>query len=137
MVVRPLDNEIIFLILQIAGACVTDQIFGEATHIFGDPRTAIADGILGLWAIDDPDSVISNMFDQGILEDSVFSFWLDAGFYRYIGFLYLYIYKQLMCQSMHKIVWYKNFAWNICSVYIFFLLIQQWYGWIIDAWWCR
>ena len=90
MVDRPLDNEIIFLILQIAGACVTDQIFGEATHIFGDPRTAIADGILGLWAIDDPDSVISNMFDQGILEDSVFSFWLDAGFYRYIGFLYLY-----------------------------------------------
>ena len=112
MVVRPLDNEIIFLILQIAGACVTDQIFGEATHIFGDPRTAIADGILGLWAIDDPDSVISNMFDQGILEDSVFSFWLDAGFYRYIGFLYLYIYKQLMCQSMHKIVWHKKIARN-------------------------
>merc|ERR1712142_882410 len=66
----------------IAGVCVTDQTFAEATHEPGLAFLAARfDGILGMGfpqiSVLDVPPVFHNMIDQGLVEAPIFSFWLS------------------------------------------------------------
>jgi len=66
----------------IAGVCVTDQTFAEATHEPGIAFLAAQfDGILGMGfpqiAVLGVNPVFNNMIEQGVVEAPMFSFWLS------------------------------------------------------------
>ena len=65
-----------------ASVCVTDQTFAESTHQRGEADIRKPyDGILGLGLPKGSNlgvvPVFNNMVDQGLIDDPVFSFWLN------------------------------------------------------------
>ena len=68
--------------MQVAGVCIEDQTFGEMNHEPGLVWIAGRfDGIFGLGFITlSVESVVPgfyNMFEQGLVDEPVFSFWLN------------------------------------------------------------
>ena len=66
----------------IADVCVENQLFAEATHEPGLAFLAAKfDGILGMGfytiSVNGIPTPFDNMVDQGLVEDSKFSFWLN------------------------------------------------------------
>jgi len=66
----------------VAGVCVTDQYFAEITHEPGIAFIAAQfDGILGMGfrqiSVNDANPVFNNMWEQGVVEQNMFSFWLN------------------------------------------------------------
>ena len=65
-----------------ADVCVPDQTFAESTHQRGNGLVGVPyDGILGMGflkkSINGVVPVFNNMVDQGLIDDPVFSFWLN------------------------------------------------------------